>query len=139
MKVLLDTGVWWRWMTKGPLRRTLLEFLDKEASEFYLCPLSVLEAFYKVERQRLSEPQDKDWRTRIVEGFKLAPVTFESARLAAEWTWAHGDPVDRILAAVAATQNLTLVHTDRVLKDFAGFPQRYFKSMLPEPTSHPGA
>ena len=23
MQVLLDTGVWWRWMTRGPIRRAL--------------------------------------------------------------------------------------------------------------------
>lgn len=126
MNLLLDTGVWWRWMTRGPLRKSLADFLADPAHVFHLCPLSVLEAFYKVARQRMPAPADVDWQTRIVRGFKAAAVTFDAARMAAEWPWAHGDPVDRMLAAVAATQGLTLVHTDTRLKDLTGFPQRYF-------------
>lgn len=126
MRILLDTGVWWRWMTRGPLRSALLEFLASPDSVFHLCPLSVLEITYKLRHRGLRPPEDPDWQERILHGFRLAPVTFEAAWLAGEWPWDHGDPIDRVLAAVAATQGLTLVHTDTRLKDLAGFPQQYF-------------
>ena len=129
MKALLDTGVWWRWMTHGPIDVRLKSFLENEVTEFHLCPISLTEVFYKIKNNKEKAPELPDWETLILEGFRLAPVSFAAARLAGEWPWAHGDPMDRILAAVAATENLTLIHTDRVLKELSGFPQRYFKSV----------
>lgn len=127
MKVLLDTGVWWRWTTNGPMNPSLREFLKDGIKEAYLCPVSVFELLYKVRIGKEPEPNIADWRTRIVAGFKLAPVSTEAAVVAAEWDWEHGDPMDRILAAVALTENLTLIHTDTRLRNLKGFPHRYFK------------
>jgi predicted nucleic acid-binding protein len=36
--------------------------------------------------------------------------------------------VDRCLAAIAAETGITLVHTDKVLRGFEGFPQKFFKN-----------
>ena len=129
MKILLDTGVWWRWVTRGPLRPSLRDFLAGAGLVFHLCPISLFEITYKVSRGRLTEPKDVDWPALSVRGFISAPVTMEAARLAGEWPWEHGDPADRLLAAVAATQGLTLVHTDGRLEKLRGFPQRYFRAV----------
>ena len=106
---------------------SLREFLKDGIKEAYLCPVSVFELLYKVRIGKEPEPNIADWRTRIVAGFKLAPVSTEAAVVAAEWDWEHGDPMDRILAAVALTENLTLIHTDTRLRNLKGFPHRYFK------------
>ena len=45
------------------------------------------------------------------------------------WDWDHGDLVDRMLAAIAKEQDLILVHTDKVLKNLGGFPQKYFPNV----------
>lgn len=129
MQILLDTGVWWRWMTRKPLRDSLTAFLAGPDLQFHLCPLSVLEIAHKVKHGGLKAPEDADWQTQILHGFRLAPFTFEAAWLAGQWPWEHGDPIDRALAAVAATSGLTLIHSDARLKDLSGFPQRYFRSV----------
>ena len=131
MKALLDTGVWWKWINKNPMRNSLRHFLEVDVSEFYLCPVSLAEVFYKIEHRGLPAPSFPGWKTRMVEGFRLAPLSFEAAELAGSWEWEHGDPCDRIISAVAKVEGLTLVHTDQVLKDLPGFPQRYFKNISP--------
>jgi PIN domain nuclease of toxin-antitoxin system len=47
------------------------------------------------------------------------PVTTDHALLAGSLDWEHRDPFDRLLAAQAVTENLTLVTTD---KAFASVP-----------------
>ena len=129
MKVLLDSGVWWRWVTSQPIRGSLKRFLEDEVSEFYLCPVSVMEIFYKVAQRREPEPDIPDWQNRVLEGFRTAPVSIEAARIAGNWEWKHGDPCDRMIAAVARVEGITLVHTDRTLADLKGFPQKYFRNV----------
>ncbi len=53
MKVLLDTGVWFRRYHRLPLRPSLVKFLETEVTEFHLCPLSVAEIAFKWQRGRL--------------------------------------------------------------------------------------
>ena len=48
-----------------------------------------------------------------------------AAMTAGLWDWDHGDLVDRTLAAIAKDKGLTLIHTDKVLKNFTGFPQKW--------------
>jgi len=62
----------------------------------------------------------------VVQGIDLSP---EAALKAGLWPWDHGDPVDRALAAIAASKDLALVHTDKRLSQFEGFPQRYFPGL----------
>jgi PIN domain nuclease of toxin-antitoxin system len=126
MKVLLDSGVWWRFKRGAALHPRLLSLLGKEDLEPYLSPLSVMEIEYKIAQGRLEEPKAPDWRAASLEGLELAPLTVEAARLAAGWTWEHRDPFDRLLAGVAQAGGLTLIHTDTVLKGLEGFPQEYF-------------
>jgi len=45
------------------------------------------------------------------------------------WPWTHGDLVDRSLAAIAAESGIPLVHTDKVLRDLEGFPQKWFRNV----------
>lgn len=128
MKVLLDSGIWWRRFHQLPLAPNLKALLAHPDTEFWLCPVSVEEMLFKWRHKphHLPAPHPDTWLMESLRGFRLAPVTWAAARLAGLWDWQHGDPVDRLLAAVAKTEDLTLVHTDTVLKDLPGFPQRYF-------------
>lgn len=128
MKILLDTGVWLRRYHGLPLRQSLLDFLENEATEFFLCPLSVAEVTFKWRRGRLPGlPDPAGWVAHSLEHFLMAPITPRSALQAGLWEWEHGDLVDRTLAAIAWESGIPLIHTDRVLKGLPGFPQRYFK------------
>ena len=126
MKVLLDTGVWWRRTFGLPIQPALRRFLEQAVTEWWLSPLSVAEMTYKITHKGLPAPKDPGWLVLALQGYNLAPISFEAGRVAGSWPWKHGDPVDRCLAAVALVEGLTLVHTDTKLKRFSGFPQRYF-------------
>lgn len=127
MKALIDTGVWFRRYHGLPMRASLVSFLENEVTEYHLCPLSVAEITFKWGRGRLpGVPDPREWVGHSLQNYILHPLTPEAATQAGLWTWDHGDLVDRMLAAIATESNLTLVHTDRVLKNLSGFPQKYF-------------
>ena len=51
-------------------------------------------------------------------GFTLLPISSEHARLAGSFPAKHGDPFDRMLAAQAFLENLTLLSNDPQLDHF---------------------
>jgi len=129
MQALLDTGVWFRRYHRLPMSRALRHHLD-QVTEFYLSPLSVAEISYKWQRGKLPEvPDPQTWVAHSLENFLLLDLSPEAALRAGLWPWAHGELVDRSLAAIAAESGITLVHTDKVLRDLEGFPQRWFKNV----------
>lgn len=109
----------------GSLRR----YLD-EVTEFYLSPLSVAEISYKWQRGKLPQiPDPRTWVAHAVENFIMIDLSSSAAMQAGLWPWKHGDLVDRVLAAISAESDLTLLHTDKVLRDLPGFPQKWFKNV----------
>ena len=126
LKVLLDSGVWWWWAAKSPLKKPLTDFLAHDVTEYWLSPLSVSEMLYKVGHKKLPVPPVANWLDEMLRGYQTAPLSLEAGRIAGSWKWRHGDPIDRMLAAIALTEGLTLIHTDKVLKELSGFPQIYF-------------
>jgi PIN domain nuclease of toxin-antitoxin system len=58
---------------------------------------------------------------RILEALEVEtiPLSLEHARLAGSLVHPHKDPFDRMLAAQALLDNLTLVSIDNVFDDFA--------------------
>lgn len=70
MKVLLDTGVWFRRYHGLPMGRALKSFLDHEVTEFHICQLSVAEICYKWQRGRLpGVPDPAKWVVHSLENF----------------------------------------------------------------------
>jgi PIN domain nuclease of toxin-antitoxin system len=129
MRALLDTGVWFRRYHRLPMSRALRQYLES-VSEFYLSPLSVAEISYKWQRGKLPQvPDPATWTDHALENFILLDLSAAAALRAGLWPWAHGDLVDRSLAALAAESQITLVHTDKVLRDLGGFPQKWFKNL----------
>ena len=127
MKILLDTGVWFRRYHRLPMKPSLVKFMEEQVSEFHLCPLSIAEIAFKWQRGRLPGiPDPEKWVEPSLENFVLEHPSAAAAKRAGLWEWDHGDLVDRLLAAIASETGLVLVHTDRVLKGLGGFPQRYF-------------
>ncbi len=126
MKVLLDSGVWWRRTFQLPMKQPLKEFLAQDVTEWWLSPFSVAEMFYKVRHKGLPAPQTDEWFEKSLVGYRLANLSFAAGKQAGQWNWPHGDPIDRLLAATALDLGITLIHTDSVLKNLKGFPQIYF-------------
>jgi PIN domain nuclease of toxin-antitoxin system len=109
------------------MKPSLRALLEAEVTEFHLCPLSVAELVFKWRRGRLpGVPDPATWIDHSLQNYALELPSLAACRQAGLWRWTHGDLVDRILAAIAAERGLVLVHTDTVLKDLPGFPQRYF-------------
>jgi PIN domain nuclease of toxin-antitoxin system len=132
MKALLDRGVWFRRYHRLPMAASLKRFLNEEVEEFHLCSLSIAEISFKWRRGRLpGVPDPAQWVDHAITGFLIQRPTVEASLKAGRWDWEHGDLVDRILAAIAAETNVCLVHTDSVLKNLSGFPQKYFRNLIP--------
>ena len=109
------------------MRPTLRRFLAKEVTQFHLCPLSVAEITFKLQRGRLKDvPGPATWVPHSLKHFVLENPSATAAQQAGQWSWSHGDLVDCVLAAISKEQNLLLVHTDSVLKKLTWFPQKYF-------------
>jgi PIN domain nuclease of toxin-antitoxin system len=129
MRALLDTGVWFRRYHRLPMSRALRQYLD-EVTEFYLSPLSIAEISYKWQRGKLPQvPDPRTWVAHAVENFIIIDLSSAAALQAGLWPWTHGDLVDRALAAISAESELTLIHTDKVLRNLPGFPQKWFKNV----------
>jgi PIN domain nuclease of toxin-antitoxin system len=127
MKALIDTGVWFRRFHRLPMRTSLKKFLDAEVDEFHLCPLSIAEITFKWQRGRLPQvPDPNEWLERSIQEYHFVTPSPKACLKAGLWEWDHGDLVDRILASISFETGLVLVHTDMVLKELNGFPQRYF-------------
>jgi len=111
------------------MSRALRQYLD-EVTEFYLSPLSIAEITYKWQRGKLPQvPDPRTWVAHAVENFIMIDLSPAGALQAGLWPWAHGDLVDRSLAAISSESEITLVHTDKVLRDLPGFPQKWFKNV----------
>ena len=131
MKVLIDTGVWYRRYHGLPLKPSLKRFLATEVEAFHLCTLSIAEIAFKWQRGRLPGIDDpKEWMEHSLENVVLEEPSGVACLQAGRWAWPHGDLVDRLLAAVALERDLTLIHTDSMLKGLTGFPHRYFPNAL---------
>ncbi len=130
MKILADTGLWFRFVRQLPLSRRVESALEDGANERYLCPISSMEIVRKWQTGKLPCPDPADWLDEALEGFEILPITEPIARLAAQWDWEHRDPADRLIAATARRHDLELWHTDTILQKLDGFPQRYFKAVM---------
>lgn len=127
MKALIDTGVWFRRYHGLPMKASLSKFLEEGVEEFHLCSLSVAEITFKWRRGRLpGVPDPEEWLSHSLRSYQIRVPDYAVCHRAGNWEWDHGDLVDRILAATAVEKGLVLVHTDSVLRDLSGFPQRYF-------------
>ncbi|MHC1764659.1 MAG: type II toxin-antitoxin system VapC family toxin [Verrucomicrobiia bacterium] len=129
MKALIDTGVWFRRYHRLPMSAALRSCLENEVEEFHLCPLSIAELTFKWRSGRLpGVPNPDEWLEHSLQNYYLEAPGASACLKAGMWDWDHGDLVDRTLAAIAAETGLVLVHTDSVLKDLQGFPQRFFRN-----------
>ena len=128
MRVLADTGVWFRFVRRLPLPGRIETALADAATQRYLCPISSMEIVRKWASGKLPCPDPQEWLDRALQGFEVLPITEPIARQAASWEWDHRDPADRLIAATAERHRIELWHTDTLLKSLSGFPHRYFKA-----------
>ncbi|MBE7503908.1 MAG: type II toxin-antitoxin system VapC family toxin [Verrucomicrobiales bacterium] len=129
MRILADTGIWFRFVRRLPLSRKVEAAFEDSGNQRYLCPISSMEVVRKWRAGKLPCPEPTTWLDLALEGFEILPITEPIARQAALWEWEHRDPADRLIAATAQLHGIELWHTDTILQKLAGFPQRYFKAV----------
>lgn len=118
MKLLLDTHafIWWRAESKrlkAPARRAIAA-----ADEVFVSAASAWEVAIKTALGKLRLPGP--FEPAVVEsGFRELPVSFRHTSLLLTLPLHHADPFDRLLAAQAAAEALTLVTHDRVFRPYA--------------------
>jgi len=124
---LLDTHVW-LWIIRAATEQVSNHFFSdvqgwRQTRSVYLSPISCWELGLLIENNQIvmDRPIEDLWKRdtnpdicRIAE--LTGPILIESTRLPGDL---HHDPADRILAATARLNNLTLVTRDWRLLDYA--------------------
>lgn len=124
--VLLDTHAW-LWLATGdeklpvPVRKALEKL--ESAGELYVAAISLLEIANMFRRNRIQLPLNlREWFQRALSDVNigLLPITPEIASETAVLPESfHGDPADRLIAATARVENLTLCTHDKELLRYA--------------------
>lgn len=132
--LLLDTHIWlWLVFAEPYIRPTALEALEAAAASnlLWVSPISMWEIALKHSRGKLALDRPvREWliHATTLPGLQLASITpsiaAECAELPPDF---HGDPADRILAATARSEGLTLVTHNKALIHLAR--QGYFQVM----------
>ena len=117
-RLLLDTHVFIWWREESPrLAPDVLEEIGA-AQEVFVSIVTAWEVAIKVGSGRLTVPGPVGPAV-IDSGFIPLPITFEHAQRVATLPRHHGDPFDRMLAAQAMHEGLTLVTHDRSFAPYA--------------------
>ncbi|WP_311028458.1 type II toxin-antitoxin system VapC family toxin [Mesorhizobium koreense] len=119
MRALLDTHAlfWWLYFPEL-LPVTVREILADPDARIFASAVSAYEMSYKHHRGRWPEVEPLVGAFEEViaaEGFDLLPLSARHAIRAGAYGREHRDPFDRMLAAQAVVEGLTLVSKDRWL------------------------
>ncbi len=117
MKVLLDTQIM-VWITVDDARlRPATRAALESADAIYLSTASIWEISIKRAQGRLTVPDDLLDRVRA-SAIEPLPVTMEHGWLAGGLPMLHTDPFDRMIIAQAIAEGMTLVTSDRRMREY---------------------
>jgi PIN domain nuclease of toxin-antitoxin system len=124
MRFLLDTHAL-AWAIGQPklLSKKVLTLLEKPESEIIVSPVSVWEMSIKHKAGKWPEVapfMDEQLYETFLEklGATELEITSRHTRLAGQFDTSHKDPFDRLLAAQAVTEGITLISKDEVMQSF---------------------
>jgi PIN domain nuclease of toxin-antitoxin system len=120
---LLDTHTF-LWAVRGSpnLSDTAVKIIENMSVQVFVSAVSAYEIMNKHRIGKLSEFDDivKDYFGFVKKLDVVSlPVSEQHAHFAGKFEWSHRDPFDRLLAAQASADNLTLITNDPA---FQGLP-----------------
>lgn len=122
MNLLLDThAVLWWLEGHARLSPAATRALANPANTCWVSAASIfeIETKHRLGKLTLPPPLQTGWDTTLAaEAWKLLSISLPHARQAGRWPVAHGDPFDRLLAAQADSDRLTLVTCDPAFAAF---------------------
>jgi PIN domain nuclease of toxin-antitoxin system len=119
--VLLDTHAFLWWIADDPRLSSKARTTVTNADDVFLSVASCWEMAIKVSLGRLTLPQPVDRFVSKHVGlnqFALLAIDLEHASRVAALPFHHRDPFDRVLAAQALHEGLTLVSADPVFRKY---------------------
>ena len=123
MRLLLDTHtLLWVMLGDARLGQNARTAIANASNEVFVSVVCIWEIATKVRIGKMQEPGNllKDPHLTLTSlGFRDLPLTLSHARLGGLLSHPHKDPFDRMLAAQALLENLTLVSVDGAFDDFA--------------------
>lgn len=122
MKILLDTNVFlWLFLLPSRISGDVETLLKNPNNEIFLSAVSALEIAIKYGINKLQLPDAPEIyvpdRMRRA-NFKRLEITHEHALAVANLPQIHKDPFDRLLAAQANLENLTLLSADKIFAQY---------------------
>ncbi|MFA6110584.1 MAG: type II toxin-antitoxin system VapC family toxin [Candidatus Latescibacterota bacterium] len=122
MRLLLDTQVWlWTLVNPARIKAEVGDLLRDPENRLVLSAASSWEIAikYRLGKLHLPEPPETFVLPRLRrDGIEALPIEHHHACAVATLPPHHGDPFDRLLIAVARTENLTLVTADLQLQAY---------------------
>jgi PIN domain nuclease of toxin-antitoxin system len=118
MRLLLDTHAFLWWIADDArLSKRARSAIASRRDECFVSVASCWEIAIKVslKKLKLESPVDRFIPEQLaVNSFSLLPIEFAHVAREARFAFHHRDPFDRLLAAQAVIEDLTLVSADRI-------------------------
>lgn len=117
MKALLDTHALLWWLDRDPaLSEPALAIIRDPANDIFVSAASIWEVATKLRLGKLTFDRANGERLPGIvreQGFELISINAEHAHLAGWLQGSHNEPFDRMLAAQAQIERLSIVSRDR--------------------------
>jgi PIN domain nuclease of toxin-antitoxin system len=120
MDLLIDTHVLlWSESRTSRLGSASRAMIESKANTIFVSAASIYEIALKA---RLGKLNFNGSPSAVAEkyGFVSLPITAEAAEHAAQLSWTHPDPFDRLIVGQAIVENLVLISADTIIEAFGG-------------------